>query len=348
MLASTDFASLLWLTAAPMLQLLALVVGGLILFRLSVLDASAVDVLARLVLTVTLPCMIVDKVVMQFRPYSEQFAHWYIMPLAAFVIVGVAAVLSGAVAHWVVPFERRRAFRVVCSFHNAGYLNIPIVAVLYSQGTHHGRSADEMLVVLFLFILGISPLMWSVGVKWLRTDGRDDDGPSGSGLRKLLSPPFLANVLAIGVCLLNLPTWVSSETLGRVLAPVHWTGQATIPLIMLSLGGILAELRGARRPPVRSIMAAMGLRFVLFPIVGWAVLGGLAGAGILAKPYAVILFLQTIMPTATGMAVAARRYGTTETSEFVNGAVFVLYLVALVAIPVWLMIWALTYGFAIG
>jgi hypothetical protein len=52
-----------------------------------------------------------------------------------------------------------------------------------------------------------------------------------------------------------------------------------------------------------------------------------------------------MMPTATGMAVAARRYGSDDTSQYVGRAVFILYIVCLFTIPFWLMVWALAHGF---
>ena len=340
------FWSLLSLTGAPLLQLLALVVAGIVLYRLRILDEPMVDRLARLVISVTLPCLILATIVTRFRPYAAGFAGWYVLPLAAVGVVMAAAAVASVMARWIVPAPRRPAFRVVCSFHNAGYLNIPIVAAIYAHGEGHG-DAEGMLVLLFLFILGISPMMWSLGVRWLRADGGPPSVNRGWRVRQILSPPFVANVLAVGLCLLNLPTRVGAETLAQVLAPIRWTGDCTIPLIMLTLGGILAGLRSAQRPPMRSIVAAGGFRFVVMPLLGLAVLGGLLAHGWLPKGYAVILFLQTMMPTATGMAVAARRYGSAETSEYVNGMVFVLYLAALVVIPFWLMVWGGLFGFAV-
>jgi predicted permease len=347
MLAGADLWSLLSLTAVPLVQLLALVLAGIALHRVGILDEPSIDRLVRLVISVTLPCLMFSTVVRQFRPYTPEFARWYVLPLAAVGMVGLAAAVAAGAARWLVVPERRGAFRVVCVFHNAGYLNIPIVAALYGQEAGNGRSADQMLVILFLFILGISPLMWSVGVSWLRTDGPEARGDGAWRIQQMISPPFVANVAAVVLCLTDVPTRVSGYRLEQMLAPVRWTGECTIPLIMLTLGGILAGLRSKRAVGVASVLAAMGLRFVAMPLAGLGLLGWLVAHGLLAKSYAIILFLQTMMPTATGMAVAARRYGSVQTSEYVNGAVFILYVVSLVIIPFWLMVWGAVQGFGI-
>ncbi|MFQ6049403.1 MAG: AEC family transporter, partial [Phycisphaerae bacterium] len=253
--------------------------------------------------------------------------------------------VSGLVGRWTAPAKHRQAFRVICTFHNAGYLNIPIVAALYGPGQRYGISADQMLVVLFLFILGISPLMWSLGVRWLRADASGPATHSRRRLRQMISPPFLAHAVAVSLCLLDLPPRISPAVLQRVLAPVQWTGACTIPLMMLVLGGILAGLRPDQRLARGSVLAAAVMRFLLLPALGLAVLMWLLERGWLSKAYAVILFLQTMMPTATGMAVAARRYGTPATSEYVGGTVFALYVASIGAIPAWLAVWGLVVGF---
>lgn len=347
MLAVGDCWSLLSITAVPLLQLMALVLAGTLLYRFGVLSDTTVDLLVRLVITLTLPCLIVSKIVSQFRPYQPQFAHWYLLPAAAVAMVSLTALVATVVARWIVPFEYRRAFRVLCAFHNAGYLNIPIIAALYATESVNGQSADQMLVVLFLFILGISPMMWTLGVRWLRSPQTALAKDRRWRIKQIISPPFVANVLGVILCLLDVPTRIAPARLEQILAPVTWVGQCTIPLIMLSLGGILAGLRGGQRPPIGSILAAAVLRFVVIPLTGLAVLGWLLGHHLLPKSYAVILFLQTMMPTATGMAVAARRYGTSQTSQYVGRVVFILYLACLVAIPFWLMVWAAVHGFAI-
>lgn len=321
----------------PILWLGALILLGVVLARLKLLNERRVGWLTRLVVAVLLPCLLFSHIVKQFRPDHPDYAGWYWLPILALGVLALGYSL-GWLAHRLLAHGdstrgRRIVFASLCGWQNAGYVPIPIIAALY------GGEAKE-LVYCFLFILGFSPGMWSLAPLNMARAGHAAKG--SVEWRRLITPPFAANLLGITLCLTGVPQWFvatcSEQTLDRVLAPLLWLGDACIPAIMVTLGAMLARRQGTTRTGARFAWGLIGVKLVLMPIVMgliilfvreiWAV-----GPGVLA-----LFFIESASPPATGMTIIARRYGGKQQSELVNQAVLWSYLAALVTLPVWLTV----------
>jgi predicted permease len=230
------------------------------------------------------------------------------------------------------------------SFHNAGYLAIPIVTELYARGPlaeHQGA----MLALLFLFIMGISPLMWSLGVAAFR----EVPGPNGQvAWRHAISPPFVASVASVLACLLQIPQQVGPQTLVQILSPFTMLGACTVPLMMLILGATLVQLEHPYRPPARLAAMALSLRLVLFPALFFGLLSLLLHWGMLNRAKAIVLFIESAMPTAVAMTVIAHRYGSERAAQAASSLIFLQYVFAAGTLPIWLTIWGWVHGYDPG
>lgn len=327
----------------PLARLGVLVAIGAFLFRKGILTAPAVSALARLTVALLLPSFIATSILAQFRPGEAFYRGWYFLPLAAVAMIGIFALLAWPIAHIGRDWLRPRCTVATLSFHNAGYLAIPIVTELYARpplDEHQG----PMLALLFLFIMGISPLMWSVGVMAFRGTGGADGEPAW---RKAISPPFVASVASVLACLLHIPQMVSPQTLTHVLSPFVLLGNCTVPLMMLILGATLMQLDHSYRPPLRVTALALPLRLVLFPALALGLLSLLLAWGMLDRSKAIILFIESAMPTAVAITVIAHRYGSPHAAQAASGLIFLQYIAAAVTLPVWLMVWGWLYGYGV-
>lgn len=328
----------------PLIKLGALVALGAVLYRAEIMTKATVEALSRLTVAVLLPCFTATSILPQFRP-GEAFYHgWHFLPISAVLMIGLFAILALPIAlrgrNWLAP----RYTLATLSFHNAGYLALPIITEMYNRGplkAHQGA----MLALLFLFIMGISPLMWSVGVLAFREPAGTDDGQVW---RKAISPPFVAAVGSVVLCLLHIPQQVSPDTLSQLLSPLTMLGACTVPLMMLILGATLMQLDHAQRPPVGLSIAALSLRLVIFPALALGAISLLMRWGMLDRPKAVILFIESAMPTAVAMTVIAHRYAGQRVAHAASGLIFLQYLCAAATLPVWLTIWGALYGYDVG
>lgn len=328
----------------PLARLGALVAIGAILFRKQIMTKAAVDALARLTVALLLPSFIAASILTQFRPGREFYEGWYFLPISAVAMIAGFALLAWPIAAGARRWLHPRYTVATLSFHNAGYLAIPIVTELYAREPLQ-QYQGSMLALLFLFIMGISPLMWSVGVAAFREPAGPDGPPAW---RQAISPPFVASVVSVLACLLGIPTWVEPPVLTQILSPFTLLGNCTVPLMMLILGATLVQLDRSYRPPVWLSAAALALRLVLFPAMVFGLLGLLLHAGWLDRPKAVILFIESAMPTAVAMTVIAHRYGSERAAHAVSGLIFLQYLFAAATLPIWLTAWGAVFGYQPG
>ncbi len=320
------------------------------LFKWKVIDQKGVDVLTRLVIQVFVPCLIFSKVVGEFRPGTPEYAGWYWMPIVALVSISLVLLMSAGVSRLVCPPVNRRPFTIMLGFQNAGYFPLVILAGLYGQNPETAPFLNRTLVLLFLFILGQSPLMWVLSVAIIRkTRNRENGaGPNGNGASnwtEILTVPFLASVTAVGICLTGAPQRIPHEWLDAALNPLVILGDCAVPVIMLSLGGMLASLKLDGQFARREIGVAAVIRLIGLPALAFGLLTFLLARAIIPMEWAVLLFVQTMTPTATNIAVIARRYGSPEASIYLNRGLLIMYLACLVTIPVWLAVWAASVGF---
>jgi predicted permease len=321
------------------------------LLKLKIIDQKAVDVLTRLVVQVFVPCLIFSKVVGEFRPGTAEYAGWYWMPLVALVSISLVLLMSAGVSRLVCPPINRRPFTIMLGFQNAGYFPLVILAGLYGQNPETAPFLDRTLVLLFLFILGQSPLMWVLSVAIIRKTRNPGNGAgaNGNGAAKwteILTMPFLSSVTAICICLSGAPQRIPPEWLAACLNPLSILGDCAVPVIMISLGGMLASLEFDGQFARREIGIAAIIRLIGLPALAFGLLGFLLAREIIPMAWAVLLFVQTMTPTATNIAVIARRYGSPEASIYLNRGLLILYLACLVTIPIWLAVWATSIGFA--
>ncbi len=339
----SQLAQLAGWSILPLARLGVLVAVGAILFRKGIITKATVDALSRLTVALLLPAFMATSILSQFRPGQPFYEGWYFLPISAVLMIAAFALLAWPIAWMGRDWLKPRYTAATLSFHNAGYLAIPIVTELYAREPLT-RHQGPMLALLFLFILGISPLMWSIGVMAFRGSVDADGQPAW---RKAISPPFVASVAAVMACLLHIPQQVSPETLTVILSPFTMLGVCTVPLMMLILGATLVQLDHSYRPPVRLAAAALTLRLVLFPALMLGLLSVLLGWGVLDKSKAIILFVESAMPTAVAMTVIAHRYGSEHAAQAASGLIFLQYLFAAATLPMWLTVWGWLYGYQV-
>jgi predicted permease len=345
--AAADWALLAHLAASsiiPLAKLGVLVAVGAVLLKWGIITKATVDALARLTVALLLPAFTATSILAQFRPGQAFYRGWYFLPLSAILMIASFALLAYPIARYGRQWLHPRYTLATLSFHNAGYLAIPVVTELYARGPLAGYQG-AMLALLFLFIMGISPLMWSLGVIAFRQAPGDDGEVTW---RKAISPPFVASVASVLACLLQIPQQVSHETLVQILSPFTMLGECTVPLMMLILGATLVQLEHSYRPPAGLAAMALSLRLVLFPALVFGLLSLLLYWGVLDRAKATILFIESTMPTAVAMTVIAHRYGSERAAQAASSLIFLQYLFVSGTLPIWLTIWGWVHGYNVG
>ncbi|WP_310583609.1 AEC family transporter [Deinococcus sp.] len=270
---------------------------GYVLARRLKLDQ---DTVARLSLYALTPALAFDTIL------NAQVAAREALTLAlAFLLTWAATVtLSSLVARrW--ELQTRRSVVASSTIWNSGNLGLPIALFAFGQS-----GLERALVVFLVGVIGtyiLGPAIYNSGAGW-----------RGS-LRAILGLPVLwaaCAALVWRVSGVGVPLGISRG--------VHLMAQATLPLVLLSLGIQLgAAGRLSITPPM---LFASGVRLILGPLIAFAIslLLGLRG-----QPLAVLV-LSASMPTAVNALLLAREYG--GDAQTVAGVVLLTTLGAIVTV----------------
>ena len=301
---------------AAVLRPVAVTVAGVFLMialgatarRRGWLAASADATLLSLFVRLFLPALIVQQVVGQKALRSA--ANVVAPPVTSFTVICLGFLAAAALLRLMGRLRltpagldtppRRRTFVMCNGIFNYGYVTIPLVQSLFPPG-----NGDGTLGVLFVFNVGVEAAVWGVGVTILH------GGLTPGWWKRLLSPPILATVLAIGINLLGprpalWPT-AARDGLAVLNRMIGYLAAAAIPVGLLLSGATIVDdwKRAKLRQGVGTIAASALLRLLVLPSVFVA----LAVTLPLSLELRRVLVLQAAMPAAVFPIVLARHYG---------------------------------------
>ncbi|MFA5100993.1 MAG: AEC family transporter [Candidatus Omnitrophota bacterium] len=289
---------------------------GFFLIKRNLLGAEGLDTLSRLVIEVTLPLLIFVRLVKGFS--FGQYPDWWLYMLVSLCVTIIGIVAGYMFSGFIKGTQEKTQFISLIAFQNSGYLPLVLVASILPAA-----QADAMFIYLFLFLVAFNLLMFSVGV-YLLTYHK----AKKFDWMLLLNPPVIATLIGLAVVWLKLSRFIPAV----VLKPLEITGDCTVPLAMMVLGGNIAVIKcsGAFK---RSITLMALVKLVLLPCLGlWMVyqfrIGGLLGF---------MIVLQLAMPSATNLSVIVRQYR--QNDCLVSQGVFYSHIISIITIPVFLSLY---------
>ena len=255
--------------------------AGFVMAKRGLLTPSGIPQMTNLLLTVVLPCMLVNALQVERTP-----ALLGAMGYAALLAVGLYIIYC----LFIVPLFRRqpaptsKALRFGVLYGNVGFMGLPLVQLVLGDGAMlYGT------VVLVVF----NAFNWSQGVVLM-------GGKEQVSLKQaVLNPGILGTLTGLVLFLLGvtLPPMVGNA--------VGFLGSMNTPLAMIIIGAQMAaaDWRSIFRSP--AILAASALKLIVIPLL----------TALLLYPFHpepdlyCILVLLAGVPTASITAMFAQRYG---------------------------------------
>lgn len=293
-----------------------IIVSGL-LVRFKVISQENIKGLSVATVNVFYPSMAFSKILSNFKP--EQFHYWWLMPLSSIAMIIIAMGLSALLFYKELP--QKKNMIAISSLMNAGYLVLPVGQMLYPN------QFGEFASLCFLFILGLSPMLWSVG-KFLVTS----DAGTKMTFKSLATPPFIANILAVLLVLANLKSFVPNI----IVTTTSFLGNATVPVATFILGATLGSISFKIWPSVWDVLRVVSVKFIFIPIITILVLS-LTNLRTQYPLLADLFVIQSAVAPAANIIIQIRKYGGDK--QKVGSVMFISYMVCLISIPFWLAIW---------
>jgi predicted permease len=323
-----EFASTFGIMFKAMVQLLLIAVLAGLLVRRKWVTQDQVKVLAVITVNILLPCMIFSNIVKTFHPAATP--GWWGLP-----ILGVGISLAGLAMGWLLfrrELPRKNLMLAMASLHNSGYMALPLAKMAYPE------QFDRFAMLTFLFILGYSPMLWSVGKRLCTTvDNAGSIGQPlpGAGWRGFITPPFVANIASVLLVLVGLAGFIPAVAVDSL----DMLGEATVPIATFVLGATVGSITLTRLPAWSDAARAIGIKLVLLPALMITVLGALkAWTTVTIDPLmGNFLVIQSATAPATALALQVRKYGGDE--QLTGGLLFISYLLCTLTLPLWLGVW---------
>jgi predicted permease len=290
---------------------------GAALRKMRVLTPQTDGSLLVLAMSVTYPCFIIENIVGN-EALRNPANVWLPMLCGALFMIG-----GGTLSWLVAPLfglktgAPRRTFALAAAIQNYGYLPIPIMRVIFPDGTWMG--------VLFIYSLGIELVLWSLGV-WLMN-------PHTKGaMRNVLNPVSMSIVVGLGLNLLPWHEWTAGAAgwlFTSVQRGVHMLGECAVPLGLLLVGATLYDLvtKPGWHTDLRAGIGGVVMRLAVLPLT---MLGALALIPA-SQDFRHVIAIQAAMPAAVFPMIIARRYGGDEATAM--RVIVITTLVSLFTIP---------------
>ena len=280
--------------------------AGFLAHKLGYLGDKTDQGLCRLILGITMPCLILGSV-----------SSGDTLPSAGEIlsILKVAAVYYGLgfLAAAFVPrllggtAKQQGVWRYSLVFSNMAFIGYPVSVALFGQ---------EALFYAVILVLPFNLLAYSLGPLMLA-------GQAKFRWQQLTSPCIVTSVIALIVALghLSMPA-LAGECL-------NFVGNMTTPLSLLVVGSLLADLPFGRAFTSLRLWILAALRLLVLPAVLWLLLKWTGIGTPLVANIAVILMA---MPTALNGSMLAMEYG--GDTECMAQSIFLTTLMSILTIPV--------------
>jgi predicted permease len=275
-----------------------------------------IDGLSVLVVRVFLPLQMFSTIMKSFDPGVQ--SYWWAAPL-----VGIGLALGGLLFSAVLfagCIKEKKALFPLSGMQNAVYLALPIGEFAFKD------QFPEFSLICFLVLMGLNPVMWSVG-KMIITTKRKNDGL----LKKIVTPPLIASLTGIVLVLSGADRFVPNI----IVDASAMLGNATVPVATFILGATLV-MSIRKIPPFWDTFRIVFVKFVILPGLMITALY-LLHTGEKYPLLAQVLILQASTAPATAHILMVRTYG--GDIGKIGGIIFVSYLICLFAIPFWLTVW---------
>ena len=311
------FVSAFSSTFQAMLQIFIIVSAAGILVRKGLISQEQVKAVCAITVRILLPCLIFSNIVKHF--YPGQLRIWPVIPLSAVAMV-IVGLLAG-MALFARELPQKKNMLSLASLQNAGYLVLPIGSMLFPE------QFEEFKLYCFLYFLGISPILWSLG-KYLISSEAD----AKISIRELITPPFVANLLAVTLVFTQLRLLLPSVRLGSI----DFVGSATVPVATFILGAVVGGRGFKLRPYIADASRVVLVKMLFIPLCTVVVLY-FASLGTSHPLLASFLVIQASAAPATAAVIQAEHYGGNR--EQVNSVVLLSYLFCIIAMPFWVALW---------
>ncbi len=317
------------------LQLFSLIAIGFLLKKYGGWEDSFFTSLSKFVVRIALPLYLFIKI---SSSDTSVIARSPMFLLAAVIIIGTGALVSVLIFSFL-PFkgDEKRAGIAFSTFGNSAYFPLSVMEIFPVTLPVVSRifGTAEPTLYVGVYILVFSPLLWSIGNYLMTGKGRRP------GIKEIITPPFMGVLFGFIALLTGFGSLASNKELPlfHILSALTMISSMTLPLILISLGAMIAKLHATKKDPSRLVLMAGSASFIRFLVMPALFYGSyflfLRNLNLSAGQLWV-LFLETHVPPASNLSVMAGSKGVNE--DYAAYTLLVTYSLYMLIFPLYLML----------
>jgi predicted permease len=299
------FFELLPYSSQAVISIFLIALAGVILVRAKVVTKEALRVLGHLVVYLFLPCLLFHKITSCIS--LEQLKEFWVFPLTCVLYIFFGLILGWVTVKIFKPREEiRSGVMAAIAFNNSGYIPIPLViavTAIFPIFMDDPLAGDKAVAFISIYLLGYSPILWTVGYSLVSGKKLKD-----MTWRKFFPPPVIG--MLSGVIIGLIPPLREIFCRGY-LQPLHHAtgviGEATVPCVLILLGGCLASGPVSGVVNKRTIFSVILIKLIIFPAVAICYVMLLRHLGALPANMlaALVLVIEAATPSANNLVVMA-------------------------------------------
>lgn len=292
-----------------MVALFAAIGVGYICKKTGVMDADFDKRLSGLVLSATLPALILASVLnVDSLPDPVLMAQIIGLSVLSYALfIPIAYLVTYALR---IPDGRRGVYRFMLIFGNTGFIGYPVLSAIFGPQT---------VVYAVVYNIVFNLLSFTFGA-WLIASDNEYGVKVRMSWRDFVTPCNIATLITMALAFCGVH---AVPVVGPALSTI---GSFTTPATLLIVGSSLANLPAAKLLGTPRLWIACLVRMVATPLLIFAVMRPLAGGALLG-----VVVVLAAMPVATNGTMFCYQYGG-DAKTMAQGT-FITTVLALVTIP---------------
>ena len=303
---------------SQILVLFILAAIGFVSGKTGYLPEKAGTVVSKLVMRVTMPALILSKMLSADFSADNYFDGLKLVAVALVTLLLIFAITRPFTRLMKIPDKSRNVYCMQSLFGNVIFFAFPLFQALFG---------DIGVLYALFFNVGNDILLWTLGIYLA---GKHKGGGFGNALKHILNMNMIMFIIGLILVLSNLSARLKG---GVVYQTADMIGKATSPLSMIFVGLVMASSKGMFKnlgKKMLSILLTLQKQLIV-PVLAGLVLLFAVKQGWISDVVMMIAVMQLAMPVGTLTVSIAAEYDSDY--EMAADNVFVSTLLSIITLP---------------
>lgn len=303
---------------SQILVLFILAAIGFVSGKTGYLPEKAGTVVSKLVMRVTMPALILSKMLSADFSADNYFDGLKLVAVALVTLLMIFAITRPFTRLMKIPDKSRNVYCMQSLFGNVIFFAFPLFQALFG---------DIGVLYALFFNVGNDILLWTLGIYLA---GKHKGGGFGNALKHILNMNMIMFIIGLILVLSNLSAKLKG---GVVYQTADMIGKATSPLSMIFVGLVMASSKGMFKnlgKKMLSILLTLQKQLIV-PVLAGLVLLFAVKQGWISDVVMMIAVMQLAMPVGTLTVSIAAEYDSDY--EMAADNVFVSTLLSIITLP---------------